>query len=77
LVLPFSDLNTIKAKGGGGKIFLDLSFSWVEISLYAKFQLYMLPVSGQKVCGGGGWWVVVVVCKPISVLSFDQAEQFI
>jgi hypothetical protein len=30
----------------------------------------MLLVSGPKVCGGG-WWV----CKPISVLSFDQAEQ--
>jgi hypothetical protein len=26
------------------------------------------------VVGGGGWWVV---CKPISVLSFDQAEQFV
>ena len=35
-----------------------------------------MPVSGPKVCfgwwvGGGGGWV----CKPISVLSFDQAEQ--
>ena len=29
----------------------------------------MLPVSDPKVCGG---WVV---CKPISVLSFDKAEQ--
>jgi hypothetical protein len=33
----------------------------------------MLPVSGPKVCGGGGGggWV----CKPISVLSLEQAEQ--
>ena len=37
----------------------------------------MLPLSGPKVCGGwvavgGGWWWV---CKPISVLSLEQAEQ--
>ena len=32
----------------------------------------MMAVSDSKVCGGGWWWV----CKPISVLSFDQAEQY-
>ena len=58
---------------GGAKI-LDFSFSWVNIRLHTEFQLPIMPVSGPKVCGGwwvGGGWV----CKPISVLSFDQAEQ--
>ena len=35
--------------------------------------MFLTPsLSGPKVCGRR--WVVVV-CKPISVLSFDQAEQ--
>ena len=31
----------------------------------------------KKFVVGGGWVVVVGVCKPISVLSFDQAEQYL
>ena len=58
----------------GAKKNLDFSSSWVEISLHTEFQLPMLPVNGPQVCGGwvGGGWV----CKAISVLSFDQAEQY-
>ena len=48
-----------------------VSSSWVGKSLHTEFQLTLRRVSGPTVCGG---WVVVV-CKPISVLSLDQAEQ--
>ena len=58
--------------GGRGQKFL----IWVKMRLHTEFQLPIMPVSGPKVCGvgggGGGWWV----CKPISVLSFGQAEQY-
>ena len=59
----------------GGTNNLDFSFSWVKLRLHTEFQPPIMPVSGPKVCGGGGWWWVVVVCTPISVVSFDQAEQ--
>ena len=52
-------------EGGGGypNFFLQISFSWVEMSFHVEFHPPVLPRTGQKVCGGGGWWwwVVVVV----------------
>ena len=44
------------------------------MSLHVEFHPSGLPGTGLKVCGVGGW-VVVVVLRPISVLSFGQAEQ--
>ena len=43
--------------------------------LYTEFQSPTMPGTCQKVCvrvwcGGWVWW-----CKPIIVLSLDQAEQ--
>ena len=46
--------------------------------LYTEFQSRTMPGKCQQVCVrcGGGWWVWWVWwCKPIIVLSLDQAEQ--
>ncbi len=46
--------------GGGGSgdphFFLQISFSWVEMSFYVEFYPPVLPRAGQKVCGGWLWW---------------------
>ena len=43
----------------------------VSINSVQDFKIVAQPLLGEKfVVGGGGW------CKPISVLSFAQAEQF-
>ena len=44
--------------GGGTPFsFLQISFSWVEMSIHIELHPPGLPGTGQKVCGG---WVVVV-----------------
>ena len=46
-------LNPILGGGGSGdpNFFLDISSSWVERSLHAKFQLPRLPRSGSSMVG--------------------------
>ena len=41
--------------------------------LYSEFQSPTMPETCQKVCVRVWWWVWW--CKPIKVLSLDQAEQ--
>ena len=62
--------------GGSGDLnfFLQISFSGVKMIFYVEFHPPWLPGTGQKVFGGGGW--VSGLCKPISVLGLDQAEQY-
>ena len=46
---------------------------FVTINSAQNFKTVAQPLLGEKfvVVGGGGWW------KPISVLGFDQDEQYI
>ena len=55
--------------------FLSIFFSWVNLRLHTKKQLYTLPGSAFKVSVvGGGWWWVLKVNLVIS-FGFGQAEQ--
>ena len=53
--LPVLDLTLFWGGGGGGSgdpnFFLDISSSWIERSLHAKFQLSRLPRSGSSRVG--------------------------
>ena len=53
LLLLFLTLFRVKMGGGGVEpnFFLNISFSWVEISLHVEFHLLGLPRSGRSMVG--------------------------
>ena len=64
--------STSNGLGGIPKLFSTSNLIlFVSINSVQNFKTVAIPLLGEKFVVGGGW------CKPIIVLSFGQAEQYI